>query len=304
MSKTIVTTTINPVTEALGLYSNMEGWDLIIVGDKKTPHEEYEALAKKNNVTYLSPEKQEELYPDLSEVIGWNCIQRRSLGLIYAYQNFYDIVASVDDDNIPYSYWGKDVDVGKKVKIPQYTCDSYIVTDPVTVAGREDIWHRGFPLELIHFKNNISYLGEVEVDCLVQADLWDGDPDVDAICRLLYKPTAIFKNGKFTVKSYSPFNSQNTFLHRSAIKDYPLFPGVGRFDDIWASYYFERLNPGRVIYGKATVFQDRNDHNIWNDFDNELYGYKNNVEALVNGVERYLPAKSQKFLELYKKYFI
>ena len=39
MKKIIVTTTINPPTEALIKYSKKEDWDLIVIGDLKTPHE-------------------------------------------------------------------------------------------------------------------------------------------------------------------------------------------------------------------------------------------------------------------------
>ena len=60
-------------------YSRMDDWELIVVGDKKTPHYDYNNL----NCVYLSPEYQEETYPELSEVIGWNSIQRRNLSLIH-----------------------------------------------------------------------------------------------------------------------------------------------------------------------------------------------------------------------------
>ena len=41
MSKFIVTTTIQPPTEATKKFSQMDGWKLVVVGDKKTPHDEY-----------------------------------------------------------------------------------------------------------------------------------------------------------------------------------------------------------------------------------------------------------------------
>ena len=42
MKKYIVTTTINPPTKATHLYADKEDWTLVVVGDTKTPHEEYE----------------------------------------------------------------------------------------------------------------------------------------------------------------------------------------------------------------------------------------------------------------------
>ena len=61
--------------EATIKYSEKPDWKLIVVGDKKTPKEEY-----KNNCLYLSPEDQEDLNIELSDSIGWNCIQRRNMG--------------------------------------------------------------------------------------------------------------------------------------------------------------------------------------------------------------------------------
>jgi hypothetical protein len=37
MRKIIVTTTINPPTEAILKFDAMEDWDLVVIGDLKTP---------------------------------------------------------------------------------------------------------------------------------------------------------------------------------------------------------------------------------------------------------------------------
>ena len=73
MNKFIVTTTIQPPTEATMKFSEKEDWTLVVVGDTKTPHEEY----KKINCVYLTPDEQEALSKELSDAIGWKCIQRR-----------------------------------------------------------------------------------------------------------------------------------------------------------------------------------------------------------------------------------
>ena len=46
LKKYIVTTTINAPTLATQKFSRMEGWTLIVVGDTKTPHLNYEELAQ------------------------------------------------------------------------------------------------------------------------------------------------------------------------------------------------------------------------------------------------------------------
>jgi hypothetical protein len=71
----------------------------------------------------------------------------------------------------------------------------------------------------------------------VQADLWDGDPDIDAMARLIYKPCVKFNNVKpYGSNKISPFNSQNTFLAREVLPSYVCLPHVGRMDDIWGGY--------------------------------------------------------------------
>ncbi len=114
MKKIIATTTINPPTEALLKYASMPDWHVIVAGDLRTPHELYNNL---ENVTYLTPEKQENDYPVLSELIGWRCIQRRNFAILEAYKQGADIIAIIDDDNIPYEGWGEDLMVDQLTEV-------------------------------------------------------------------------------------------------------------------------------------------------------------------------------------------
>ena len=103
--KYIVTTTINMPTEATMQFLEMRDWQMIIVGDLKTPHEEYLKLEKEYpNLYYISPEEQERKYKDLSDAIGWNKIMRRNIGFCHAYNVGAELIASIDDDNIPHVF--------------------------------------------------------------------------------------------------------------------------------------------------------------------------------------------------------
>jgi hypothetical protein len=65
MKKFIVTTTINKPTKATLKFCKIakeKNWIFVIVGDIKTPHDEYKKL-ENDNIIYLTPEKQES--PDL-----------------------------------------------------------------------------------------------------------------------------------------------------------------------------------------------------------------------------------------------
>jgi len=271
MKKIIVTTTINSPTKALKLFNNMPGWELIVIGDMKTPHEEYK------DYNYFSPDKQKERYPELSKALGWNCIQRRNIGFVEAYRLGADIIASVDDDNIPLAGWGKNLLIGKEITIDSY--DNGLVFNPLSVTPYPELWHRGYPLQALKTSNLKKTKVTLTPD--IQADLWNGEPDIDAVCRFMHNCDCEFdKNMKpFTSSSFSPFNSQNTFLTRNAIEDYFMFPFIGRMDDIWASYFMEALG-FKVVYNKATVYQDRNPHDITSDFVKEFKGYVNTMHLL------------------------
>ena len=247
MNKYIVTTTINPPTLATIKYSRKEDWTLIVVGDTKTPHYDYENL----NCIYLSPEYQEKTYPELSETIGWKSIQRRNIGFVEAYNRGADIVATVDDDNIPYDDWGTNVIVGETVEIDFYNTDLGVF-DPLSVTEHNQVWHRGFPIDLVPYRSRVSYGGKLKRRVLVQADLWDGDPDIDAMARLSIRPIVKFDKiqGPYGSLSISPFNSQNTFLAREVIPYYSVFPHVGRMDDIWGGYVLQHYFPKSVVYNK------------------------------------------------------
>ena len=117
-----------------------DGWKFVVVGDTKTPHEEYEKL----DCIYLDPDKQAEMYPELSEIIGWKTIQRRNIGFVYAYNHGAEVVATVDDDNIPYDNWGTDLYIGKEVEVDYYTNKELLVFDPLSVTNQSNLWHRGF----------------------------------------------------------------------------------------------------------------------------------------------------------------
>ena len=306
--KAIVTTTIYSVSEATKKFAKFKDWHLYIVGDTKTPHEEYINFSKNNdNVSYLSPEYQEKNFKEISDLIGWKSIQRRNIGFLQALKDGADIIASVDDDNIPLDNWGKNLMIGKPTNVYYYETDD-IAFDPVGVTNYKKLWHRGFPIQNLHQRNNRYKITRKTIIPDIQADFWNGDPDIDAVCRLEHKPMCFFDSKYFPLatNTFSPFNSQNTFFSREAMKKYFVVPtpGIGRMDDIWASYYLESLG-FNVVYNEATVFQDRNIQDLTKNLTMEYIGYektKDLLESLKENPENfkhYLPEHSQKFMDSY-----
>lgn len=300
MKKYIVTTTIQSPTEATIKFSKMNDWHLIVVGDKKTPHDKYKNI----NCTYLGPDLQENKYKKLSNFLGWNTIQRRNIGFLYAYECGADIVATVDDDNIPYEHWGKNLLVNQNAEIDVWESSNGFF-EPLSITNYKNFWHRGYPIEKVHDKNNVTYLGKKNRTVLVQADLWDGDPDVDAMVRMPHKPNVKFNiTQPFASNQISPFNSQNTFISRHVLPYYMVLPFVGRMDDIWGGYNLFRYFKDFLIYSKSTVFQDRNKQDLTTNLEKEIIGYRNTLNLLENQftLEEISP-KAFEAYELYKSYF-
>lgn len=303
MKKVIVTTTINPPTEALRRFDAMADWTLVVIGDKKTL-----PGWRLPRAIYIGPEEQEAYDRELSDAIGWNCIQRRNFGLLRAHDLGADVVAVVDDDNIPYDGWGQNLMIGREVSVQYYTTD-LPAFDPVGATNHAQLWHRGFPLQLLP-KRNYSRVAARTMVPDVQADFWNGDPDIDAFCRMEHAPECSFEERYFPMagSSLGPFNSQNTFIAAKWLKDYFLFPKVGRMDDIWASYYVQAKG-AQVVYGKPSVYQERNVHDPVRDMRQEYLGYEHNlaiVQALPKSSEAilgFLPPDAVRAFELYRKHY-
>jgi hypothetical protein len=303
LMKVIVTTTINPVTEAIRKFEALADWHLVVIGDLKTP-KDYNL----ERGIYVTPEMQEKYDKELSDVIGWNCIQRRSFGLLWAKDMNADVVAVVDDDNIPYDNWGSELMLGRLTEAFYYGTETPAF-DPVGATNEGRLWHRGFPLQLLS-KRDYSAKQTKCFTADVQADFWNGDPDIDAICRMEHAPECQFDESFFPIASnrMSPFNSQNTFIRGDLLKDYFLFPHIGRMDDIWASYYLQAKGH-TVIYGRPSVYQDRNEHDLVKDMKQEYLGYENNLRLVQDlaadpeAILKYLPESSTHAFKLYRRHF-
>ena len=303
MKKVIVTTTINPPTKAVKLFQAMKDWDLVVIGDRKTPKDYHLERG-----IYMGPARQEKYDKELSDAIGWDCIQRRNFGLLVAHDMKADIVAVVDDDNIPLAGWGENLFIGQEIEVNYYETD-LPAFDPIGATNYPKLWHRGYPLQLLS-KRHYGTKTRKRVRADVQADFWNGDPDIDAICRMEHAPECDFDPAAFPIASnkLSPFNSQNTFLAGNVLNNYFLYPHVGRMDDIWAAYYVQAKDY-RVVYGKASVFQDRNVHDLTRDMRQEYLGYENNmsiVQELPKNPESllaYLPGRAAWAFKLYKRHF-
>jgi hypothetical protein len=296
--KVIVTTTINELTPALEKFDALSDWHLVIVGDLRTPR------LKPKRGEYLSPEDQRKLDRELSDLIGWRKVMRRNMGFLYAAKLGAKLIATVDDDNEPTKEWGKHDYAGRKVDV-NFHATKQLAFDAVGICHQQ-LWHRGFPAELLDSRE--YHPQPKRVRCDVQADLWNGDPDIDARCRKLHPEPVTFDPSKFPVatNTFAPFNSQNTIVTRAALTDYFCFPYIGRFDDIWGSYVCQAYGH-KVVFGAPTVNQVRVGHTVERDEQAELYGYQNNMLLLTalksdrEAWRRFIPDKACRAFDRYRK---
>lgn len=309
--KCICTTTIYPPSKATLAFAHIareDGWELIIAGDRKTPHEAYHALARENkSVTYLTPEMQDKLAPELSAAIGWNSIQRRNLAFVWAWDAQAEVIASVDDDNIPHANWGRDLLIGREVPVNFHSVNE-CAFDPLSVFSYH-CWHRGYPIQMTSSRLRISRPHETRhFTADVQADLWNGDPDIDAIYRIVNGVQPIYFDAEkcpFAANKPAPFNSQNTFLLRKVLPHYFVFPFIGRADDIWAAFHAQAQG-FKVVFGKPSVTQERNPQDVMKNFEDEMLNYRYNqtiCRAIPHDkdcVLNMLPALSREAFELYQ----
>lgn len=315
MKKAIVTTTINPPTKASLAYAAKRDWDFIVVGDTKTPHADYEAL---DGCIYLSPEKQESIDKQLSDMLGWKTIQRRNMGFVYANSQDYDVIATVDDDNIPLEGWGEMFEGFRPIssnvlrrthpsspiiepvapRIREYTPTECKFFDPLAVTKHHHLWHRGFPLQ--HVSQRLGLASKLIESPVfdIQANLWNGDPDVDAVCRMIHNPEVEFSDvtSYYCSSAIAPFNSQNTLLSSRVLKDYFVFDRCGRMDDIFGAYIVQKLGY-KVCFGPPTVYQERNPHDLTEDMKKEYIGYEN-VQHILGSEEFIHKPSYERYREL------
>lgn len=266
--KSIVVTTIHPPSEAVRLFSQLPGWNLISIGDQKTPKE-----WQIKGVEYLNPENQNKLFPEFSRLMGWNKYARKNIGYLSAIKKGAEVVAEIDDDIAPYKTYPPDISANKK--IPVLEGDKFV--NIYSFFGSDNSWPRGFPVGQIMKKQKLKNTIRT-VYSPVQNSLLDQNGDFDAIYRLVSDKNIRYKKrGEFALDKgvYCPFHSGNTFWYPEAfvLLYMPAFVNP-HVEDIWRGYIAQRLIweiNGHLTFIYPTVYTDqRNKHNYLKDFEYEI----------------------------------
>lgn len=280
----LITTTIH-TADVLRLYRKMDpDIHFFITGDRKSPHGKLKQLAKDlGNAHYYDVEDQEKLGYKSSEIIGWNTIRRRNIALLEALRHGADMIVTLDDDNIPLSSsYFLEFDLLLSRSFDGMMASTRRGWFNIGDYFNPKIFHRGFPIECRQMEREIQFTPVVNKKIGIAAGLWFGDPDIDAMDRIVNRPMAhhispILYEGIIVEEgSLSPFDSQNTAFVRQ-LAPLMMMLEVGRYDDIWASYLTQRVMHEKgfhVHYGPPFVWQERNRQNLLSNLEAEIFGMK------------------------------
>lgn len=247
----------------------------VVVGDSKSP-----ADFRYDGVEYYDIAAQIGSGFSIAPLAPTKHYARKNIGYLLAIQGGADVIIETDDDNIPLdSFWMPRVrTVTGGLVTGRSWSNVYRHFTPAL------IWPRGLPLSSVRVTEpEFDTLPTVTRTCPIQQGLADGDPDVDAIYRLILPLPVHFQAGRSVILDrgvWCPFNSQNTTFFQEA---FPLlylpFHCSWRVTDIWRSLIAQRIgweNGWSLLFQSPTVFQDRNEHDLMRDFAEEVPGYLNN----------------------------
>ncbi len=264
----------NAVLRSFATGCRTHGVDFILIGDKPSPSD-----FSLEGCEFWGLDRQRTMPFQLAGLLPERHYGRKNLGYLQAISTGAEVILESDDDNFPRpEFWEprKGTHQAAGVSGTGWT-NLYRYFSP------EPIWPRGFPLE--HLQDPVPQLpGVSDRRCPIQQGLADENPDVDAIFRLVGKLPLDFQRRDHPIAlgkgAWCPFNSQNTTWFKEAFQllylpSYCSF----RMTDIWRSYVAVRIcweNGWDILFHNATVWQERNAHNLMKDFADEIIGYQNN----------------------------
>ncbi|CAF4062170.1 unnamed protein product, partial [Rotaria sp. Silwood1] len=278
--KWIIITTIAYPTQAIERFLSLREWNLMIVGDRKTPKDWLEKLSQdvRTKIIFLSIDDQLKLNYEIIQYIPEKSYARKNIGYLVAIKCGAKIIYESDDDNIL---------MKNNIKVlPKHSSVNHIpwlafhrerspFINIYGSFGHPEIWPRGFPIDELRnvTEDGWSSLRRTQkhehINAYIQQFLADLDPDVDALYRLAY-PMSVghihFDRDQQPVAlepyTFSPYNTQNTVTHYEAFWGlYLPVTTTFRVCDIWRGFWVQRLLwdiGGQLVFGTSTVQQVRN----------------------------------------------
>ena len=264
----------NAVLRALAEGSLRHNVHFYNIGDSKTP-----AGFALDGCDYYSLERQRASGLAYAALCPERSYTRKNIGYLLAIRDGARVLIETDDDNFPRDpFW---LPRQREAQAPLAEKTGWL--NAYGFFSDALLWPRGLPLDAVQTKlPELASLPLVTRDCPIQQGLADENPDVDAIYRLLLPLPQNLRPGRVILgdRAWCPFNSQNTTWWAEA---FPLLYLPAhcsfRMTDIWRSFVAQRIawaNGWSVLFHEATVWQERNDHNLMRDFQDEVPGYLHN----------------------------
>ena len=279
-SASVVVTSIsapNAALRELASQCKARGFSFYLIGDVPSP-----ADFSLEGCEFYSLARQQATGLKIAGLLPTRHYARKNIGYLLAMRMRSRMLLETDDDNMPLpEFWAERK---PEQRVPTLAATGW--TNVYRYFSEANIWPRGLPLDAIQAPQPaFDALPQVESDCPIQQGLADGNPDVDAIYRLVLPLPIFFRPGRRVALgggAWSPFNSQSTAWFPKA---YPLLylPSYCSFrmTDIWRSFVAQRIaweNGWSVLYSSPDVFQERNEHSLMRDFADEVQGYLHNRE--------------------------
>lgn len=270
MEIALITTTIH-VPDVLRLYrQELPTAHIVVAGDLATPHNLVKQLVTEVGGEYLHPDDQTRFA--CSGPIGWNAVERRNIALLRALEFDPDVIVTVDDDNYPLPGYGQALEKafstswGYKAECSTPVFDYGVLFVPPYVQRGAVGGSRSYKLSVA--KRNPGIVQGVVL----------GEPDRAAVERLR-QPEATVQNAPallmegIAFSSYVPVNTQNTAFLAELAPYFPCLPHTGRADDIWGGFIAQRAAREKgydTLLGPPLAWQDRNQHDITDDYEREI----------------------------------
>jgi hypothetical protein len=279
-------------------YRHVDEVDLIVVVDRKTPPSmrvACEDLRRKGfSVSCPTLAEQEQFvgrFPSLTGRIPYDSDNRRNVGFLMALDRGAEVLISIDDDNhcLPDAdFVGEHSVVGGLCTAPEVvTSDGWF--NIASMLGGEfgsEIFPRGFPYAARHRPRKVSIGEPVSRPVAINAGLWLGDPDVDAVTRLAIAPHVSSAEARSVLLGpgvWSPVNTQNTAVARDAVAAYYYVRmghslggmTIDRYGDILSGYFVQKCAKAlghAVRVGSPLADHRRTPHNLFKDLYHELAG--------------------------------
>ena len=296
MKTALVITTINKANSNIKKFSRgskLSNWEFIVIGDKKTPKN-----FKIYYGSFFDLRNQKKLNFHYSKLCPINSYTRKNIGYLIALKKKCDVIIETDDDNYP----KKNFFIKRKLscKTEEIKNKSWINIYDLFLSKSKNIWPRGLPLDSIKLKKVLINKYKRYNNFYIQQGIVNNNPDVDAIYRLINEKINIkFKNNyKVSLgSSLSPINSQNTTWFKNV---FPLLylPATCnmRCTDILRGYVALNIlkkNNKKILFKGTDIIQNRNIHNLFHDYEQELLLYHNS-KKIFKKLEKLNLAKGEK----------